>query len=157
MFHFHEPGVRYTRATPTLRRPTACQRSSGVMPLLIGPPPSRSPSPPPRRAAAAAAPRGDDPVRRTLSASVSPSGATAWSWAACPRPPARSPAATMPPQPIFDAPPFPEAAAQPQAADEGFAPPPPPYDAGFGMEPNYAGAPAFGADAFAASAAQQAG
>src|SRR5205823_6185303 len=90
MFHFPEPGVRYTRATPTLRRPTACQRSSGVTPLLIGPPPPPPPPPPPHRAAAAAGPREDDRVRRTLSASVSPSGATAWSWGACPRPPARS-------------------------------------------------------------------
>src|ERR1043166_1027705 len=71
--------------------------------------------------------------------------------------PAQSPAATMPPQPIFDAPPFPEAAAQPQAADEGFAPPPPPWEAGCGMEPTYAGAPACGPYAFAPSAAQQAG
>src|SRR2546429_5107148 len=93
MFHFPEPGVRYTRATPTLRRPTACQRSSGVTPLLIAPPPPPPPPPPPRpphRAAAAAGPREDDRVRRTLSASVSPSGATAWAWGACPRPPARS-------------------------------------------------------------------
>src|SRR5207253_1293143 len=90
MFHLPEPGVRYTRATPTLRRPTACQRSSGVTPLLIGP------SPPPRRAAEAAGPRGDDRVRRTLSASVSPSGATAWSWGACPRPPARQPPERLP-------------------------------------------------------------
>src|SRR5207248_3262350 len=85
MFHLPDPGVRYTRATPTLRRPTACQRSSGVTPLLIGSPPP----PLPRRAAEAAGPRGDDRVRRTLSASVSPSGATAWSWEACPRLPAR--------------------------------------------------------------------
>src|SRR5439155_1243083 len=50
MFHFPEPGVRYTRATLTLRRPTACQRSSGVTEALI--------APPPRRAAPAAGPRG---------------------------------------------------------------------------------------------------
>src|SRR2546426_215423 len=34
MFHWPEPGVRYTRATLTLRRPTACQRSSGVTAVM---------------------------------------------------------------------------------------------------------------------------
>src|SRR5207249_9400537 len=52
IFHFPEPGVRYTRATPTLRRPTACQRSSGVIAALIGPPPSRAARAAGRRAGA---------------------------------------------------------------------------------------------------------
>src|SRR5438067_1108413 len=64
MFHFPEPGVRYTRATLTLRRPTACQRSSGVTEALI--------APPPRRAAPAAGLRGGASDRHTPSASASP-------------------------------------------------------------------------------------
>lgn len=76
--------------------------------------------------------------------------------AVTPAPAVQPAAAAMPAQPIFDMPPFPETVPQPQPAAEPFAPPPP-YDPAFGMEPGYAGAPAFGADAFAASAAQQAG
>jgi localization factor PodJL len=72
--------------------------------------------------------------------------------AATPAPAVQQAAAAMPAQPIFDVPPFPET--QPQPVAEPFEPPP--FDPAFGMEPGYAGAPAFGADAFAASAAQQA-
>src|SRR5439155_17088726 len=84
VFHFPDPGLRYTRATPTLRRPTACQRSSVVIAVLIGPAP--------RRAARVAGLRAGAPAPRTLSASASPSGARAWSSAAYPTPLSRLPA-----------------------------------------------------------------
>jgi localization factor PodJL len=71
--------------------------------------------------------------------------------------PQTQPAQAAAPQPLFDAPPFPDVPPPAQPMAESFLSSPPPFDPALAMEPAYAGTPAFGADTFAASAAQQAG
>ena len=69
-----------------------------------------------------------------------------------PSPQAAAPAATA----SFDLPPFPDMPPPFQQPAGGFANPVPELPPAFGAEPNFGGAHAFGADAFAANAVQQA-
>src|SRR5947208_11955345 len=87
MFHFPDPGVRYTRATPSLRRPTACQRSSGVIAELM--------TPRPGSAARAAGRRADALGRRTPSASASRVPGQRPLWEPPPHPPLDHPGGVL--------------------------------------------------------------